>query len=208
MRDTDTIGSKDMAKKAAAIIAGIFGFLLCIQVLSVVFQPKWCDGTCTTLMADGFYAEESFDVVFLGTSQILFAVSPMEIYDGYGLKTYDCATGGQPIVDTYYWLRETVERFHPPVVVVEIFGVMEEGAVNEPSIREAIDSMKNGKNRLLAIRDTLANYDISSDALSFLIPFLRYHDRWNELTTEDFVYPFQKGTYDMRGYVPSTRILN
>ena len=49
---------------------------------------------------------DSVDVLFLGTSLVMFGVSPMEIYERTGICSYNLATVAQPLECSYYILKD------------------------------------------------------------------------------------------------------
>ena len=51
------------------------------------------------------------------------------------------------------------------------------------------------------LRSIRASVTEGEDMLSYLIPLLRYHDRWNELTRDDFRYLFQRKPVTVGGYL-------
>lgn len=77
----------------------------------------------TTSTFHGFYDMEggSIDVLFLGSSHCVSAFSPQEIYDGYGLRTYNLGSEQQNLLVSYHWLREALRTQSPKAVVLETY---------------------------------------------------------------------------------------
>lgn len=161
--------------------------------------PKWDDDMYVTLVHEGMYAEKNIDVAFFGTSQIVYGISPMELYEEYGIKGYDCASGAQSMVVTYYWVKEVIEKKHPSVVVLDVYSVMYDELAAEETIRQSFDYMHFGKNKMDAARDVMKYYDMESDYISFAIPAVRYHSRWKDLEKKDFTFQFQNKSYYRKG---------
>ena len=159
-----------------------------LQVLNLIFLPKNTDALAATTVINGFYAEEkdSLDVVFFGSSQVALGISPMEIYEKYGIKSYNLTTGDQPIAATYYWVKEAYKRQKNMTAVIDIDMATNETGISEAAFIEAIDYMHWGLNRLGAIHAVTSLY--KQNKWDFYVPFLRFHSRWSELSGKDFSY--------------------
>ena len=188
-------------KKVFCYIAFALIAVLLLVELNRIFTPKWDDDLYTTYVFDGLYEEDSLDVVFLGTSQVLCGISPMELYEKYGIKAYNCASGAQSMVATYYWTREVIQKKHPDVLVVDIYCIFDDSLSSDESIHQALDYMHFGPNKLMAARDVTQIYDIDSDVMSFALPYLRYHNRWKELEEKDFTYQFKDKSFYNKGCI-------
>ena len=66
-----------------------------------------------------FYEEEHWDAVFFGTSQSYCTFDP-EIFDEYGLKTYNRGRQQQTMNYTYYYVKDALDNSDIDVVVLEI----------------------------------------------------------------------------------------
>lgn len=63
--------------------------------------------------------ENTIDAVAIGDSLIYSSISPMEIWHKYGYTTFDAATAGQYIKDSYLNLEVAIENQHPKIVFFE-----------------------------------------------------------------------------------------
>ena len=64
--------------------------------------------------------------------------------------------------------------------------------------RMTIDGMPLSKHKIDAIKASMTE---DEDMISYLIPFLRYHSRWPELTAEDLEYAFRREPVTVAGYL-------
>lgn len=69
-------------------------------------RPKWnypAFADNTSYAVNTFYRqkEETDDVVFAGTSHIIFGVSPMEMYKNSGIVSFNIGTSLQGMAETY-----------------------------------------------------------------------------------------------------------
>ena len=76
------------------------------------FQPLWKEWNNYETI-DGFYQEKrnTIETVFLGPSTVVNGISPMELYENYGFCTYNLGMERQPLLASYYWLKEAY-RLH------------------------------------------------------------------------------------------------
>jgi hypothetical protein len=168
--------------------------LICVVALSGILQPTYDAGADwpTTATFRDFYKlkENTVDVLFMGSSHAVRAFSPQELYNSYGLTSYNLAGDEQSILLSYFWLEEALRTQTPQVVVLDtgfLFNYLAEKpmSVGEASYRKALDSMRFSPVKMRAIQ-AVCQADPSQSLLSYYLPFIRYHDGWQELTGKDF----------------------
>ncbi len=171
----------------------IFSYVI-LWAASRVLIPKWLDAenNRAAYIIKGFYREpkNSLDVLFTGNSDVFRGVSPMEIYDAKGIKSYNFVSPGQRIWIAYPMLEEAL-RYQKPKVV--FFNVDEVYFTSQTfgNAHKAYDNMKFGWPKIKGILDPSYKH---WGKLSHFLPIFIYHDRYKELTGEDFKYAF--GDYD------------
>lgn len=136
----------------------------------------------------GFYTEKnnSIDVLICSTSHASKGILPMEMYEEYGIKSYNLATSIQPVEATYYLLNEALNTQQPKVFIYDVSSLYI-GDVEKSYWWYVLDEMRMGKSKYALAQEyqkSAKNRDESTREL--LIPFLRYHTRWKELSTQDF----------------------
>ena len=109
----------------------IMGFVRSILFLAILFtslfyintmlRPKYTPKN-SSWPTSGYYQfykmrEHSVDVLFLGSSVTVNAFSPQEIYNKYGIRSYNLGSEQQSPICSYYWLKEAL-RFQKPQVVL------------------------------------------------------------------------------------------
>ena len=110
------------------MIVGVF-FLLALMILTVrtnrVLEVKSFYGNNsswpTTSTYEQFYKmkRNSIDVLFLGSSVCVNAFSPQEMYNIYGIRSYNLGSEQQSMVLSYYWLKEALRFQKPKVVIID-----------------------------------------------------------------------------------------
>lgn len=184
-----------MKKKRRAAAGRILAAAVFLLVFALLF----------TLLSDvlrgrgvsDFYRQKrnSLDVLFLGSSHMLNAVSPMELWREYGIASYNLAENGQLLPVTYYVLMDALDRQDPELVVVDIYKIVQDTLFDTKSyLHTSIDGMPLGRGKLRTVYGLLP----AGERTEFLFDIVLYHDRWKELgdlenTDRD---------PDLRGYVP------
>ena len=183
--------------------------LLSLAGINRVTKPKYDYSNSdwpTTSTYEQFYKMEknSIDVLFLGSSVMVNAVSPMEIYEKYGIRSYNLGSENQSPVVSYFWLKEALRYQSPSVVVMDcrfLFSIHKENPMNmiEGLVRKSIDPMKWSSVKMEAVHD-ICKIDEGQDELSYYLTNLRYHERWKVLTRDDYDASMQSAP--LLGYAP------
>ena len=132
------------------------------------------------------YPKDTFDVTFLGSSFGMYAIYPMELYRDFGIASYNLCTGNQSIEASYYLARESIEKDHPSLIVMDCnMAWIGQETMQAEYIHYITDTMPYlSGNRLEIIRSLSEE---GEDQLPLLFPLVAYHSRWQELTYEDFL---------------------
>lgn len=145
----------------------------------------------TTATYNQFYRmkEDSIDVLFLGTSVVNNAFIPQELYDKYGIRSYNFASPEQSIPLSYCYLEEVMKYQSPKLVVLDAYYLnkINDNDLNAPQqcLRRAIDPMKWSKHKIKAIFE-LCQLDEVERPLAYFLPVYCFHDRWKEIGCVDF----------------------
>lgn len=139
--------------------------------------------------------EDSVDVLFLGASAVYAGISPIYLWNDYGITSFNLGSSVQPPLLTYYIFEETIRYQKPEVIVIEFVSLTNEHTPDryEAYYLRGLEGILDRKLKVEVINAIDKEFDLSSKA-SYLIPFLRYHHRWSELAERDFV--------DLNGYKP------
>jgi hypothetical protein len=103
----------------------------------------------------------------------------------------------QTAATSYYLLKEALNYQQPKVVVLESYYFWyQDKYVKEESdvqLRQAADGMRLGKVKYEMLEDFIGD-KYWRDKLTYYIPFIKYHSRWDELRNYDFnSYTYLKG---------------
>ncbi|SDB65397.1 hypothetical protein [Butyrivibrio sp. INlla16] len=193
-----------------AIRIVLFSLIACfvISIVNYVITPKkyFEDLWPTTSTYKGFYKmdKDTVDVVFLGSSHAAAAFNPQVIYDKYGITSYNLACEQQNLVVSYYWLKEALKYQKPSAVVVETnmlytFDPTESLNTSESFTRMAMDAMKWSDVKWEAIHD-ICRLDPKQTVNSYIFRNVRFHNRWMELSENDFEFLSLENHYELKGF--------
>ena len=130
-----------------------------------------------------FYAQEQdFEVLFLGTSHVINAVYPMELWHDYGIVSYNLANHSENICTNYWQLVNALEHTTPKVVVVDLYAIDGTSKVNEKYLHNFTDTIPSFLTKCRTVMDLLEPKDWGE----YIFEISLYHGRWEELSREDF----------------------
>ena len=210
-------------KKTLKTIAKLFVFGLIFLALfvfaNIFFRPVWLsedaigDGEGSPLSIEevgevaayestnedataGFYEEPKnrIETLFVGASMTSVGITPMELYENYGICAYSITSEAQPVLASYYWVKEAY-RLHPDTLKTVVFDVsMMRRDVGKGFYEKALNGMKYSSVKREAINE--ASNGMGA-VLGYTFPLLTYHSRWAELGRTDF----HKLNYEPRSYL-------
>lgn len=180
---------KIINKALKFIIFLIFGILI-FQVLTYIFVPKWTDQEDpATGRIRGYYKEDTntIDVLAIGASSVGKGYSPIEVWNKYGITSYNLGTSNQTMSFAYYLIKEAINYQSIKVVVLDMDTIFSETNAPEGEYRKLFDNMKLGKVKIEAINDKNLKIE-DKDKLSYVFPLLRFHTRFQDIKNIDFKY--------------------
>lgn len=205
--------------KAVKRVCGCLVVLLLLIVslgkLTDLMERKYSDWK----FHDFFKNSEEYEVLFFGTSHVNHGILPMELWEDYGIASYNCGGNGNYIPTTYWLMKNVLDYASPKLVVIDGYLLnlnTKSGKLFD--VHGSMDAFPLSRTKLSAVRDLLDDEEmdklISQGAyegeterrsLRLLWNFSAYHSRWNELQKSDFDedYSRERGATQLYGvYVP------
>ncbi|QHQ60142.1 SGNH/GDSL hydrolase family protein [Anaerocolumna sedimenticola] len=174
-------------------------FIIFLILLQRLFMPKYVSEIHEGNLIEEYYAEEkNHDVIFVGDCEVFSNISPITLWEDYGITSYIRGSAQQLIWQSYYLLEETLKYEKPKVVVFNVLAMKYNEPQNEAYNRMTLDGMKFSITKL---KDIQASKTKEESFLSYLFPILRYHTRWSDLTMDDFRYLFHRKKVSSNGYL-------
>lgn len=177
---------------------------ICVAVLILGFiqrllMPKYMTEIPEGNLVEEYYDEvKKHDVILIGDCEVFSNVSPITLWENYGITSYIRGSAQQLIWQSYYLLEETLSYEKPDVVVYNVLAMKYNEPQKEAYNRLTLDGMKLSKSKIGAINASMMD---DEDFITYLFPILRYHSRWSDLSSEDFKYVFKKDTLSHNGYL-------
>lgn len=176
------ISTKCIIKSVLFLLIGISIF----NILQELLIPKYPPNVNDTGKLKCYNSEKknSIDILIGGASHPARGVFPMELYELYGIKSYNLATSAQSIDATYYTLIEALKRQHPKVFVFDVSALY----FSSSSLyynQFVLDEMPLGKNKIMFAKECLKG-DKTKSLAELIFPLLGYHTRWKDLSQQDF----------------------
>ena len=182
----------------------ILTLALCF-LLQELTQPKYMSHPYEgAMMAEYYEAETKHDVIFLGDCEFYETISPITLWEDYGVSSYVRGSPQQLIWQSYYVLLDTLKHETPKVVVFNAMAMKIGEVQSEAYTRLTLDGLKDINYRLKAAKLSLKEENES--LLSYVFPLLRYHSRITDLNKDDFDYFFQRDLISHHGYLMQTSI--
>ena len=180
----------------AVSIAVLVALLACLQRL---LTPKYMSDVYEGRLIGEYYSEQkSHDVIFIGDCEVYENISPMALWDSYGVTSYIRGSPQQLVWQSYYLLEETLKYEKPKVVVLSVLDMKYDVPQNEAYNRLTLDGMRLS---IPKINSVMASMTGGEDWITYILPLLRYHDRWRELTGDDIRYFFSGENVSFNGFM-------
>ena len=176
------------------ILARILGFVLMLAILAgllLVTSPILMRKDSRDKHHEFYAYAEDYDVLFFGSSHMYNGVVPIDLWDAHGITAYNMGISGNRMGMTYWALRNALEYSSPKLIVVDCAYLLDRKASSTMSYNHTLlDDMRHLPTKISAVFDL---FDTWEDRLRYLFPFSIYHNRWNEITADDFQTPSSKG---------------
>ena len=179
-------------KRIFSCIMTVFITIVMLNMTSDIMERK------ESVIKNGDFIKEkqNVDVLFLGTSHVINGVYPMELWNEYGIVSYNLAGHDTPMASSYWVLQNALDYTMPKVVVIDCMGIRNPVKVSNhfDYTHVCFDAFPLSFTKVRAVNDLLAGNEEHSK-WDLLFPLSQYHNRWNQLTDDDFnvEYNSEKG---------------
>ncbi|MBQ7415978.1 MAG: SGNH/GDSL hydrolase family protein [Oscillospiraceae bacterium] len=179
-----------MIKRILKITAFVLVLVLVLFAAQRVLTPKYVSEALDgRLIAEYYDSTKNHDIVFVGDCEVYENISPITLWEDYGISSYVRGSPQQLIWHSYYLMEETLRYEKPEAFVFNVLSMKYGEPQSEAYNRLALDGMKWSGSKADAINASMTEEETF---ISYLFPLLRFHSRWSELKAEDFEYAFKK----------------
>lgn len=129
-----------------------------------------------------FYENDTeYDAFFLGTSHVINGIFPMQLWEDYGITSYNFGGHGNSIA-TSYWVLVNACKYHKPkVAILDVHGVHWK-SMNVSQAHTSMDSVPVSFDKITAAGEIFPDNKQSRNEI--IMPVSVYHNRWTELSKE------------------------
>lgn len=169
-----------------------------LWLLQKLVMPKYMRDIVEGAMIAEYYEEEKdHDVILIGDCELYENISPVTLWEEYGINSYIRGSAQQLIWQSYYLMEETFSYETPKVVIFNVLSMKYDEPQSEAYNRMTLDGMKLSLSKLKSVQASMTEEE---NLMEYLFPLLRYHSRITCLEREDFTYLFSKAKVTHNGY--------
>ena len=191
-----------IGKRLFWIVVALTMFFAMLFLLQRLFMPKYMSSVYEGRMVGEYYlCDKQNDVIFLGDCEVYDNVSPVELWENFGITSYVRGSPQQLVWKSYYLLEDALRYETPKVVFFSVPAMKHSEPQSEAYNRLTLDGMRFSATKLRAVNASMME---NEQKITYVFPILRYHDRWRELTGDDFRYFFEKRRVTHNGYMLRT----
>lgn len=175
------------------IIAFVLLFCVCFFTVQDILRYKGENAEDMKARYDSYRDQirsgMDVDVLFVGSSPVYAAVSPMIIWKEAGITGMNLATSNQTVMALYYSLLNAFETALPKAVVLDFRDLHEFRPADDDRYyyvyRKTHDTIESIPLKLQLAQDVFR----TGGGFEYLFPIFNQHERWCELGQSDFGYP-------------------
>ena len=185
-----------MRKKTGKIATGIIIVAVILLITGITVMNQFF---CRNEYAEDRYGmfwddPGEYDVWFLGSSHTYYAVHPMDLWQSYGITSYDIATPSSTLPMTYWTLMCALERGTPEVVFVDVYHTDLDKLITEmpEKVHIGLDAIPLSTMKIRAVDDLFETF---AEKREHLIPLYKKDGKWAEYiqVNEDLDFPLARG---------------
>ncbi len=190
-----------MRKKINIIISCIVTLFLTVSLLGYLtdlMERKSSDSK----YADFFAQDEDFNVLFMGTSHVTNAIYPMELWDDYGIISYNFGGHSNKMATTYWVMENALDYTQTELVVIDCLSISSSWKCSDKFsfLHLSLDAFPTSITKVEAIWDLLDDQyldeaiengktresDEPRTKIGLLWDYSVFHNRWDEIERNDF----------------------
>ena len=173
------INNNDLKRRY--IRAGISAVFICFMVIiGYIFLARATKRDSSDFKYRPFFEEDTdYDVMFFGTSHVINGVFPMQLWNDYGITSYNFGGHASSLSASYWVMVNATKEKKPKVAVLDVLGSGQQYKSTDLSyFHVSMDAFPLSFSKLEAVNDVFEeNYGAKIEILQ---PFSIYHNRWDE----------------------------
>jgi len=183
-----------MRKTIKSVFSAVVFLAVLISLLAGISRVVEYKGSREKL-TPFFERADQVDVLFFGDSHAYSGIYPMELWENYGIASYNLANYDLTIPVSYWVMRNALLSCQPKVIVLDVNQIWEQEKLcaSSGNVHTGLDGFPLSRVKLEAIFDLMDDPLITDEEghlykdlrPEFIFPFIKYHARWNALTAQD-----------------------
>ena len=186
-------------KKTFALGLSVILFLLVLFGAQNLLIPKYMDKSREGVLTQEYYADaHQNDLLIVGDCEVYENISPVTLWEEHGFPSFIRGNAQQLMWHSRAMLADALRHETPKVVVLSVLAMMYGEPQKETYNRMALDGLRWSRVKFEAIQASMME---DESLASYVLPLLRFHDRWNELNPTDLQYYFTRRQVGIAGFV-------
>jgi len=190
---------KDRLLKIGSVVITVCLTVFILSRLTELMERK----ASTETYHDFFEQEEDFDILFAGTSHVINGILPMELWNNFGIVSYNLGGHDNRMATTYWSVMNALNYTTPKAIVVDCYFLSEntKTSTNNSYLHLSFDSFPLSVTKIKAVFDLYDDpvltekiesgeilYENSEQRipLGLLWDYSVYHSRWDKIEERDF----------------------
>ena len=136
-----------------------------------------------------FTEQESFDVLYFGSSHTMCSVMPLEQWREYGIASYNLGMSASMMPETYWTIVNALDYNTPKLIVLDCYLMTsQEKTYSIGQVHSFLDAFPMTLNKLRAIHSLSGDnqYISRMDELGLIFKFLAYRQNWSAINKDSF----------------------
>lgn len=188
-----------MADKIKRLYKGII-FIILIGVLLWKMDRLFVIKAPEILMMDEFNSldRNTVDLLCVGSSHAYTSFNTEVFWNDYGIPSFCISGPSQPVGLSYYFMKHALKSQKPKVIMLEASCMLSAHSDYDYGSMVSLASLPYSTVRQKALEEAV----VSSSRENMEWNILCFHNRWKELTKEDYQYMFKNTRPETKGFNP------
>ena len=175
---------------------------LCLTIGLLIIMTDLTERKDSDEKYQDFFQDRDYDVLFFGSSHVINGVFPMELWNDYGIVSYNFGGHGNRIATSYWVMENALDYVTPKIIVIDCWGLSHTTKCPGPfsqvhvsfdafplsltKIKATLDLLNDSTMEELIAKNEIATSTEPRTKIGLLWDFSAYHSRWSELNQDDF----------------------
>lgn len=120
--------------------------------------------------------ENSVEVLFLGSSNLMGGINPVQLWNETGIQAYDYCSRAQTFPFTYAYLQDALRTQKPECVVIDAYSIFSDKDINNLINTDFHFGLNMDSLSISAKSELITNYIYKKEWLSYYFPLFKNHN--------------------------------